>query len=224
MSLSEDIRGAARAALTALVRATTGPLTTLSVTAAGYRRAAGSFLADGFVPGDEVRVSGCPQPANNGTAVLTAVTDSDLTVLPRVLLPAAAGPPVTITAGLPEHRAWEAVAFTRPAERAWVRETLIPLTPRVAAFGRAGHPQEHVEALLQIDLFVPTAFQRFAPGTLHIERLGDAIRDALAPGVVLAHGAHTIHAAHAARLRLMPDGDWVHCPIEAKLWTRHTRA
>ena len=67
---------------------TTGT-TSLSATATGYARAAGSFITDGFLVGTPITVTGFGTVGNNGTATVTAVTATALTV-DRVLIPEAA--------------------------------------------------------------------------------------------------------------------------------------
>jgi hypothetical protein len=52
---------------------TTGSSSALSATSTGYARQAGSFVADGFFVGQEITVSGYVNPANNGTAIVTAL-------------------------------------------------------------------------------------------------------------------------------------------------------
>jgi hypothetical protein len=64
---------------TALEAGTTGPIR-MSATATGYDRAAGSFVDDGFVVGQNINASGFTDPANNGPSVITAVTPTSLTV------------------------------------------------------------------------------------------------------------------------------------------------
>jgi hypothetical protein len=59
--------------------ATTG-LTSLGATATGYSRSAGSFVAEGWVPGMTITAAGFVDPANNGTSLVTGVTATDLTV------------------------------------------------------------------------------------------------------------------------------------------------
>lgn len=58
---------------------TTGP-TSLSATATGYARAAGSFTTDGFVPGMEIYATGFTNALNNGASVITSMTATSLTV------------------------------------------------------------------------------------------------------------------------------------------------
>jgi len=68
---------------TAVEAGTTGPQT-MSVAPSGantvYTRAAGDFIADGFVVGHSVRATGFQDSANNGVGTVTAVTATTLTV------------------------------------------------------------------------------------------------------------------------------------------------
>lgn len=73
------VRRAVRARLGTLVAATTG-VTSLSATATGYARAAGSFVTDGFEVGMELRGSGFANAVNNGVGVVTRVAPLALTV------------------------------------------------------------------------------------------------------------------------------------------------
>jgi hypothetical protein len=79
------------------VSSTTGALTTIdaSTTDDSYNRAAGSFVTDGFVVGQYVKVSGFVNSANNGIHKVTAVTATKLSVSEN-LTTEAAGPSVTI--------------------------------------------------------------------------------------------------------------------------------
>ena len=52
---------------------------TLRATATGYERATGSFISDNFFIGQTVVVDGFDTPANNGTAVITALTNNPRT-------------------------------------------------------------------------------------------------------------------------------------------------
>jgi hypothetical protein len=69
----------AKAGGTALEAGTTG-LITLAATATGYTRSTGSFVDDGFLVGQTIGITGFGSQANNGLAVITAVTPTDLTV------------------------------------------------------------------------------------------------------------------------------------------------
>ena len=94
---------AMRAQLLTVAVCTTGAVS-LSATATGYARAAGSFLTDGFQPGMELTASGFTTGANNGTKVIAAVSDLAITCAGCVV---EASGTRTIAVGLPSQRAWE---------------------------------------------------------------------------------------------------------------------
>jgi hypothetical protein len=52
----------------------------LSATAGGYTRNSGSFIAEGFIVGQDIVAAGFSNAANNGTSEITAVTATTLTV------------------------------------------------------------------------------------------------------------------------------------------------
>lgn len=62
-----------------LARRTTGSAS-LSATATGYARAAGSFITNGIQVGDEITASGFATAANNGRSVVIAVTATTIDV------------------------------------------------------------------------------------------------------------------------------------------------
>jgi uncharacterized protein DUF4397 len=69
----------ANAGGTALEAGTTGPIT-LAASATGYTRTSGSFIDDGFLVGQTIGITGFTSQANNGLAVITAITATDVTV------------------------------------------------------------------------------------------------------------------------------------------------
>jgi len=69
-----------RGAQTLPFRPSTGASPALQATATGFRRTAGSFLTDCFFVGGRVTAADFANPANRGTFVVTAVTDTSLTV------------------------------------------------------------------------------------------------------------------------------------------------
>jgi hypothetical protein len=69
-----------RSVITAITPSRTTGSTSLSATATGFARAAGSFVDDGFVAGTWITVSGFAATENNGRFLITAVTPTELTV------------------------------------------------------------------------------------------------------------------------------------------------
>lgn len=86
----------------ALVVATTG-VTNLEATATGYRRATGSFIAEGFLVGMEVTPAGFPQTA---AGIVTGVTATDLQIKNGRAV-AADAPGRSLIVGLPAVRLWD---------------------------------------------------------------------------------------------------------------------
>lgn len=105
MSVQSDqrlIRYALRNRALSLVVATTG-VVALSATATGYKRAAGSFITDGFLPGMELVPAGFTQLA---PAVVADVTASDMTIAGGRAIQGVAGGR-SLMVGLPTVRTWE---------------------------------------------------------------------------------------------------------------------
>lgn len=116
------VERALRTKLKTLEVVTTGS-TSLSATATGYARAAGSFLTDGFFPGLEVVGTGWGDPDNDAAKTITGVTTLTLTC-PGTEAEAAGTR--TLTVGLPQYRSWENMRFEPTAGSPWVRETYLP--------------------------------------------------------------------------------------------------
>lgn len=190
MSLSyAEVRAACRARLLTLTAASTGS-TSLSASSAGYARASGSFLADGFRPGMEVTASGFGTAANNGTGIVTYVSATELRVsgytlaasdgawtrTARTLAAEAAGAGRTVLAGLPTVRAWEGVRHEILDGVPWIEESLIG-GPTARPFFPDGsdvvaEPQYQTVWHLPSDVgtgaqdsYVDGLFALFAPGT-----------------------------------------------------------
>ena len=112
---------ALRTQLLTLAVCTTGS-TSLSATATGYARAAGSFLADGFAAGMEITPSGFTA---NTVDTITAVTALTLTTKSaRAVESVSSGR--TIAVALPASRAWENMDFTPVAGVPFVEEDYVP--------------------------------------------------------------------------------------------------
>ncbi len=88
---------------------TTGNTATLSATAGGYARSAGSFITDGIAAGMTVTACGFLQPENNGSSTVAAVTATTLTVTKAV------GPIVEAGSTGSTTLAATATGYSRPA-------------------------------------------------------------------------------------------------------------
>jgi hypothetical protein len=112
-----------RTTLLGITVRTTG-VTTLTATGNGYTRAAGSFITDGFVPGQEVVPVGF---TTNTVGIIKKVEALTLTTEGRRNAETAATDR-SLTVGIPPYRAWDNVAFDpKLAEGRWyVEEEYFP--------------------------------------------------------------------------------------------------
>lgn len=114
---------ALRARALALSVCTTG-LTTLSATATGYARTAGSFVADGFVVGMEVTPAGFTEAT---PCCISVVTAGALTI-GGGRSAQASGAGRSLTVGLPAIRVYDNVALTPTPGRWYVEGEYSPST------------------------------------------------------------------------------------------------
>jgi hypothetical protein len=191
-----DVQLTARARLTALVVCTTG-VTSLSATATGYARDTGSFVADGFARGMEIRGSGFVNAVNNGVGVITNATPLALTVTMLVVTYVGAVRTVTrpanvaeaasgarsLVVGLPSFVAWENTDFIKEPGVPYVDEQYVrgPASLRtIGPLGRiAGEP-----------MYLPRINVPSNSGITASARYADAVVNAFPPGdkIVLASG------------------------------------
>lgn len=124
---------ALRAHLTNVVVATTG-LVTLTATATGFTRSAGSFVADGFYRGMEVVPFGF---TDNTPAVIQSMTASTVTIIGS--RPAeAAGAGRSLTVGIPAQRGWENTSIAFLDNRWFIDEDYLPGIPFKETIGKRG--------------------------------------------------------------------------------------
>lgn len=135
MAIPDDemIHLAFRARALTLSLATTGS-TSLSATATGYARTAGSFITDGFVVGQEVTPAGF---ASNTVGSITALTALAMTINGGRPAEAAAGSR-SLTILLPSDRAWENIAFNPTTGRPYISEQYVPGTNSQQTYGPGG--------------------------------------------------------------------------------------
>lgn len=164
------VRLALRARLLSLTVVTTG-VTTLEATAAGYARAIGSFLTDGFARGMEVQPAGFTQMT---PGVITEVAALTMKISGgRTIEAAAAGR--TLSVGLPASRAWENVAFTPATGVPYVTEEFVPGPGKRVTLGEFAQieylplyfPKIYVPAGVAVgasDAYADAIIRHFPPG------------------------------------------------------------
>lgn len=194
-----DCQMALRNRALGLVIATTGAAT-LAATATGFTRDAGSFLDDGFVPGMEICSAGWNSSANNGTGVVSGVTDLALTVsmfaiatvagVQTITRPAtvveAADVGRTIVAGLPSQRAWENKELIPGATIPYVEEDFIPATHRIVTAPADGGLVEETGLYVLKWYGVPNI------GIAALRKSSFALAKLYAPGTNLAAGTDVV--------------------------------
>lgn len=197
-----------------LVVCTTGSQT-LSATATGFARSAGSFVTDGFVVGMELNATGAWVGAGNaGPHVITSVSALALGCAGcAVDAPAAAR---TLSVGLPALRAFENIAFTPQSGRPYVEEDFIPATMSLLSFpAQGGQVEETMLYVLKIygldGSVLPNA------GIAAIRKTVEALRLLFAPGTLIAAGSNTVRVRGDVAVQsgqILPQGDgWSVCSV-----------
>lgn len=186
-----DVQLALRTKLLGLVVATTGA-TSLSATATGFHRVAGSFIADGFARGMWVTRTGF---ASNTPGVITNVTATDLdvtlflitypapnyiqTVANPLMVVESAASGRTLTVGLPTMQAWENGATLVPVSGVpYVEEQYNPGPAFVVNDGYQGRMELRPTYFPRV--YVPQGVGMSADG-----RYADAILRLFAPGTAI---------------------------------------
>lgn len=186
---------------------------TLSATATGYARTAGSFLADGFADGMEFSVSGF---ANNGSRVIDSVTALNVTTTPATNPPvaetAAAGR--TLSVGLPIGRAWSNRRdFSKPPEgRPYIDEDFVPGTHSlITASAQNGMVTED-------GLYVIKWYGLEGKGETGIRKCVDALKALFTPGTVV--GNVRVRTDTSVRSgQILPQGNgWALCTVTIPWW------
>lgn len=161
--------------------ATTGA-TTLSATATGYARAAGSFVTDGFKVGMEITPTGF---TSNPVDVLDAVAALALTTKSARSVEAAAGGR-TIAALFPALRSFENAALTPVTGRHFIEEDFVPATHRLLSGpANGGEVVEEGEYFLKW-YGIPGS------GISALRKSVDALKARFTPGTNLTAGSHTV--------------------------------
>lgn len=203
-----------RARARSLVAVTTGA-TTLSATATGYARAAGSFVTDGFAVGMEITPSGF---ASNPVAVITEVTALTLTTAARAVEAAAAGR--TIAVGLPALRAWENKDFTRVVGRPYIDDEYVPATSELRTAPANGGTLE------ETGLYIIKWFGIPDRGVGGIRKPLSALKLLFTPGTSLVAGDHTIRVRGDVGPftgQIIPQGSgWSRCTLTIP-WRAYSR-
>lgn len=227
------IRAAIRTRLLMLSIVTTGTVDTLSATATGYHRTAGSFLTDGFCRGMEVTPTGFTQTA---VGVVSDVTASDLTIAGgRTAQAVGAGR--SIACLLPAARIWEGATYKPVVGIPYVREQyLAGGAPAQDTFGGVGG-KINAWPMYVLNVYLPTLVGTnpvfVGPtGPTFIEAdnaYATAIINLFPPkwSVALANGDALRVPTKLApfRSQTLPDGpSWAVITVSVPLWVESTNS
>lgn len=188
MTTQYDIQVAMRERLLTLAVCTTGSVT-LSATATGYARAAGSFLADGFRAGMAITTAtGFTVPGNNATPkIITGVADLTLSCAGTVAEASDVGRVLAV--GLPTDRAWENDDFQPQTGRPFIEEQF-PSGPTAQVTVGPGGDWEF-EPLYIVSIFVP-----YNSGFAAAAKYADALLIHFAPRTAIPIGNDFLRVRH----------------------------
>jgi hypothetical protein len=201
------------------VAATTGT-TTLGASGSAYTRAAGSFVADGFAVGMEVRAEGF-SAANNEPAVVTGVTALELRVDRGLSGQSAAGARAVI-AGVPSMREYENAESVSPTPaRPYMREEWVPANRRGVTFSGPNVLEE------ETGLYIVHIYGLRGRGVAALRRVAGAVMAAFRIGLMLSAGSEFIRirgnpAPWSGRIRPLDSG---HAVVVITIpWRAYSRA
>ena len=174
------IKLALRARMVATVVATTG-MVSLSATPNGYARTTGSFVTDGFVIGMEITPTGF---SNSAVEVVTDVQALTMTV--RASHPAQTAASRTLTARMPQRRAFDGQLLDPTPDTLSLREEFVPAPSDT----RTTSPNGGLTVLAGfylVTLFAPVAVAEWV-----LDALGTALTEQCSGGTVIAAGNSAI--------------------------------
>lgn len=209
---------ALRNRMLALVVCTTGAQS-LSATATGYARAAGSFLDDGFRDGMEFLAAGFGTAGNNGRRVIESVDATTITTTTTLAFPtveAAAGGR-TLSVGLPIGRSLDNKGYTPAPGRPYIEEDFVPGGHGLRSFpAQGGTSQED-------GLYVVKWYGLAGKGSSGIRRPVQALMALFAPGTVLSANGVSLRMGDfndaVKSGQIIPQGNgWSVCIVTIPWW------
>lgn len=185
--------------------ATTG-LTSLSVSSAGYVRASGSFVTEGFEPGMEVVGSGFIAGGNNAAPHIVSEVAA-LVMKCSGVTPEIADTGRSVSCGLPLIRLFENAKTERTPGRPYVEESYVPATGSVESFPAQGAHRE------DRGLYVVRWYGLTGYGVAALRRSTDKVLELFAPGTKLIAGADVVYVREGDNIPyagevIRLDGGW----------------
>lgn len=207
--MSKSVLGTVRAALRTQLMAVmkTTVTDTLSCSGSSFYRTTGSFLTDGFRPGDELEAVGWGFTQTRYQ--ITGVTDLSIAV--SGTLSSLASSSRTLRVPLPFDRAWKQPgSFLPTVGTPFVRDRLaLPIARGVSIGPKV---RTRYEGTYFVDIFYPSE-----SGTAALDGMGDAICHSFNPETRLDRDGLHVHVRGASRDGERFDGAWVFLPISIRL-------
>lgn len=204
--LEELVKGAFRSEWGAVVKCTTGPVATIAMYADGrYERSAGSFLSDGFDPGDEFTAGGAGKSGNNGVKVIQSVTAAQIRVANSAgMANEAAGAAVTIAMALPSRQKLAGFKLIPDPAYPWISESFQPDQLRAASIAvRSGKPLQRLTGFYWLTINYP-----MGTGTSGISRLRGKIIERIYAGRSLVYQGSTTRVRTASPKPFIEKDGW----------------
>lgn len=209
---------ALRNRMLSLLVCTTGAQS-LSATATGYARTAGSFLADGFADGMEFAAAGFATPGNNGYRVIESVDALTITTTVSPIVaptPEIAAAGRTLSVGPPAGRALDNKSFTPIPGRPYIEEDFVPATHALRSFPAQGGTSQ------ETGLYVLKWYGLSGKGAGGIRKPVNALMALFAPGTVLSVAGVNLRMSEEISVRagqILPQGDgWSVCVVTIPWW------
>lgn len=201
-----------RAALMAIVKATTGNRTDMSITGGNtFNRAAGSFLTDGFSIGDEIVATGFS--GSPIVAYIKTVTALAIVTVSGGLTNIGSGASCAIVAGVPNSRAWDTETYSPRIGTAYVTDAYN--FPSSDAVGIGGFEQHRIQGIF-------TFYYPQANGRLPLSKMAGLVRATFKPKGGLYYAGDSGTFMQATISRVVADPDWINQTVSATVWATTT--
>lgn len=208
--LEAIVKAAFRTEWGAVQKCTTGPLIDVRVTSDGqYIRTTGSYLTDGFDPGDEVTAAGAGKSGNNGVRLVQSVSVDGLTLKMSSssgMSTEAAGAAITLAMGVPSRQKLDGLVGTPDAGMPWVSESTQVDSVRAASIGMtaAGTPLQRMTGIYWLTVHYPLGV-----GDSGLTRLRGKIISRIYAGRTVVYSGHSIRVRTASPKTLIEKGNWL---------------
>lgn len=215
-TLIPNLRAAFRERLLTLSAISHAPGVSVSLASGVFTRASGSWIAAGFLPGQEITVTGFTgSPLYGVVAKVEALTlTTDIAGAQTV----AGGGGFAVA--LPQGRAWEGFTFTPVAGRPYCSEAFSALTQDGLSVGNSDGTGGTIQHRL---LAAATFFYPHNRGTAALEHMVGAAHTLFRRGAALTRNSDKAAIANTKQSGLYRDGENIACALQVNLLA-HTQS